>query len=209
MFATRVKSAEPEGRQTMVKAQLCEKFGLPLLRISMLHLNEKNFNQPAAAFFVHQYFAVQNFLQNRGRDPREIFEPAFYATAPGLEAQWPFAYAARWRQRLKKRLASEVDRFKPELADRYRHGLVQLAAYESTWIKGNEIKSISGMKVGDTDYVYGQAWLNCKVFGFEERTRECFLRNYPVFPIWIRPTRPKAAGTLARPWIPSFTRRVR
>jgi catechol 2,3-dioxygenase-like lactoylglutathione lyase family enzyme len=31
----------------------------------------------------------------------------------------------------------------------------------------------------------------------------------PGFPIWIRPTRPKAAETLARPRIPAFTRRVR
>ena len=31
----------------------------------------------------------------------------------------------------------------------------------------------------------------------------------PGFPIWIRPTRPKAAETLAKPRIPAFTRRVR
>jgi hypothetical protein len=38
------------------------------------------------------------------------------------------------------------------------------------------------------------------------RNRHC---PKPGFSIWIRPTRPKAAGTLAKPWIPSFTRRVR
>jgi lipopolysaccharide transport system permease protein len=32
---------------------------------------------------------------------------------------------------------------------------------------------------------------------------------WPGFPIWIWPTRPKAAETLAKPQIPSFTRRVR
>ena len=31
----------------------------------------------------------------------------------------------------------------------------------------------------------------------------------PGFPIWIRPTCPKMAETLAKPRIPSFTRRVR
>jgi hypothetical protein len=32
---------------------------------------------------------------------------------------------------------------------------------------------------------------------------------YPGFPIWTRPTRPKIVETLAKRWIPSFTRRVR
>jgi hypothetical protein len=32
---------------------------------------------------------------------------------------------------------------------------------------------------------------------------------YPGFPIWIRPTRPRAAEMLAKPRIPFFTRRVR
>ncbi|HEX6013386.1 MAG TPA: hypothetical protein VFY87_16615 [Geminicoccaceae bacterium] len=31
----------------------------------------------------------------------------------------------------------------------------------------------------------------------------------PGFPVWLRPTRPKAAETLAKPLLPSFTRRVR
>ena len=34
-------------------------------------------------------------------------------------------------------------------------------------------------------------------------------RYWPGFPIWIRPTRPKAAEMLAELGIPSFTRRVR
>jgi hypothetical protein len=47
-------------------------------------------------------------------------------------------------------------------------------------------------------------------FGLDQRLLEANRRGLePGFPIWIRPTRPKAAETLAKPRIPSFTRRVR
>src|SRR5262245_36279580 len=63
-----------------LKNSLCDRFRLPLVRVGMIHLNSKNFEDTAVHFLIHQLFCVDYFLEHFGNDPYERYDSYFMAS---------------------------------------------------------------------------------------------------------------------------------
>jgi hypothetical protein len=156
------------------KAEICEWFGIPLVRVKEGHLDAKVFDDTAIGFLIWQLFCVDAFLVQCGNDPYEPYDPAWFVSVPGKDRRWPFAYDARWRGRLQGPFKKAADRFEPRLRELYSHGLIQFGAVSFTYHRNLEYRSICGQLVDEDHVVCGEAELGLEVYGLRERRLELF-----------------------------------
>jgi len=156
------------------KAALCDQFGIPMVRITQRHLDAKLFEDTAVAFLIWHLFCVDAFLDEYGSDPFEPYDPAWFASVAGKTRNWPFAYAERWRGRLKRPFLESLGKFDSTVRDFYGHGLLQFGTMTFTYHKGLEYRSIYAQLVGKDRLVFGEAQLGLEVHGLEARRLELF-----------------------------------
>jgi hypothetical protein len=160
------------------KAQLCDLSDppLPLVRVRIGHINARNFEDSAVSFLIHQLVCVDAFLEIYGNDPYEPYDPAWFVSVAGKDRRWPFAYAARWRGRLKKHLKENAHKFDGHLRGFYAHGLVGLGAIEAAFVKDERwFRSVSGLLTAKDRGIWGVAQLDFEVRGLTGRRRELFM----------------------------------
>ena len=162
-----------------IKNRLCDYFKLPLVRVDMSHINSKNFEDSAVHFFLYQLFGVDDFLERYSNDPYEIYDPIFFVTAPGKDRQFPFAYAARWRGRLKSHFQQHLDLFDGAPKEHYKHGLMTFMECEGIWERANEFRAVSGLLINDDERIIGTETLAVHVFGMSDPRRKNFLHVWP------------------------------
>jgi hypothetical protein len=157
------------------KNALCDRFRIPLVRVHRRHIAARNFDDDAVSFLIQQLFCVEFFISRFGNDPYEPYDPLYFASIPGTDRPFPFAYSQRWRNRLFSRLKQHADRFPPHVQEYYAHGLVNLGSFEGTWQQGGNFRSISGLRLGDNHGVWGSAALDFEVHGLDERKLQLFM----------------------------------
>lgn len=162
-----------------LKNGLCDRFELPLVRVNMAHINSKNFEDSAVHFFLYQLFGVDQFLDEYGNDPYEIYDPLFFVSAPGKDRQFPFAYVARWRGRLKRHFQQHLELFDGNLKVNYEHGFLNFDGSEGIWERGNEFQAICCQRISDDAHVVGTEILAIEVFGMSGPRRENYLHIWP------------------------------
>ncbi len=156
------------------KAALCNHFGIPMVRVTQNHLDAKLFEDTAVAFFIWHLFCVDAFLDEYGSDPYEPYDPAWFVGVAGKTRHWPFAYAERWRGRLKRPFMESLEKFDSTVRDFYGHGLLQFGTMTFTFHKGLEYRSIYAQLVGENRSVFGEAQLGLEVHGLDGRRLELF-----------------------------------
>jgi hypothetical protein len=156
------------------KAEICDRFHLPLVRVRKAHLDAKVFEDAALAFFIWQLFCVDAFLMQCGNDQYEPYDPAWFVNIPGKDRDWPFAYDVRWRGRLRRPFQEAASTFEPPLRELYFNGLVNLGAVDISWRRGLEFRSICAQLVANDRVVWGEAELDLQVHGLEGRRGELF-----------------------------------
>lgn len=156
------------------KAALCEQFRIPMVRVTQKHLDAKLFEDTAVAFFIWHLFCVDVFTDEYGLDPYEPYDPAWFVSVAGKTRNWPFAYAERWRARLKRPFMESLGKFDSTVRDFYAHGLLQFGTMTVTYRKGLEYRSIYAQLVGENRAVFGEARLGLEVQGLEGRRLELF-----------------------------------
>jgi hypothetical protein len=161
-----------------LKNALCDKFELPLVRVTAAHLEAHNFEQNALQFLVYQAFGVEWFLQNV-HDPYETYDPSFFVNAPGLTKDWPFWFSVRWRMRLARLLQQELDRVGHDMRSAYQLGVHSLFTIEGSWARTERLRAICGLYIGEGRALIGTAELGFEFFGMEVRYRECFCNLAP------------------------------
>jgi hypothetical protein len=87
---------------------------------------------------------------------------------PGKGRDWPFAYAERWRARLKRPFQEE--RFDHSVRTEYSFGLLQLGTKTATHHRGLEYRSTCAPSVGKERAVFGEAQLELEVHGLRAAT---------------------------------------
>lgn len=167
-----------------LKNELCEQFGLPLVRITSQHLRARNFEHTAVAFLVYQLFGVESFLERFGDDPYETYDPLFFVSVPGSDRNWPFAFAARHQSRLGRRLQEHLELVYEEVRDPYRYGVFSLLGIEGAWERDGHFRAICGLPLGRDRVIAGTAELGFLVFGMEDEFRQCFL-NLSTFVVGL------------------------
>jgi hypothetical protein len=167
-----------------LKNDLCERFGLPLVRITSRHLRARNFEHTAVAFLIYQLFGVESFLEQFGDDPYETYDPMFFVSVPGSDRNWPFAFAARHQSRLGRRLQEHLDLVDEEVREPYRHGLFSLLGVEGAWERDGHFRAVCGLPLGRDRIIAGTAELGFSVFGMEDEFRRCFL-NLSTFVVGL------------------------
>ena len=159
-----------------LKNSLCDRFGLPLVRVGMIHLNSKNFEDSAVHFLIHQLFCVDDFLEDFADDPYETYDPYMLISIPGKDRQSPFAYADRWRGRLKKRFQEHLHLFADDIRLDYAYGLLQFGVCRGAWVRDDlQVRAFCGQSVGAGKFILGTAELSFQVFGMTGLRREYFL----------------------------------
>jgi hypothetical protein len=156
------------------KAALCDRFGVPMVRVKQNHLDTKLFEDTAVAFFIWQLFCVDAFLDEYGSDPYEPYDPAWFVSVAGKGRNWPFAYADRWIGRLKRPFMESLGKFDATVRGFYEHGLLQFGTIICTYHKGLEYRSIHAQLVGTDSAVSGEAQLGLEVCGLDGRRLELF-----------------------------------
>lgn len=79
----------------MKKAEICNHFAIPMVRVKEGHLDAKVFGDTAVAFFIWQLFCVDAFVKQCGNDPYEPYDPAWFVSVQGKDRSFPFEYAGR------------------------------------------------------------------------------------------------------------------
>ncbi len=180
VLAIEFDGAGHDRKKDHLKNRLCDRFELPLVRIEMVHINSKNFEDSAVHFLIHQLFCVEAFMDQFGGDPYKTYDPIFFVTIAGKSRQFPFDYAARWRDRLIQPFKQNAHLFGGIERELYEDGLIQLPlASEGAWVRGNEIRAICGQRVAEGKLLVGTARLNFQVFGMSYERRENFLQLHP------------------------------
>lgn len=162
-----------------LKNRLCDRFNLPLVRVGMVHINSKNFEDSAVHFLIYQLFCVDAFMEAFRNDPYEVYDPTFFVSMAGKSRTFPFDYAARWRSRLIRPFKQNAHLFGEREQGAYEHGLIQMGASEGAWVRGNEIRAICGQRVEEGRSVVGTALLSFQAFGMSGERRENFLQLHP------------------------------
>jgi hypothetical protein len=93
---------------------------------------------------------------------------------PGKGRNWPFAYAERWRARLKRPFQEAIELFDDSVRTEYSFGLLQLGTKTATYHRGLEYRSIYAQSVGKERVVYGEAQLELEVHGLIGQRLELF-----------------------------------
>jgi len=156
------------------KALLCDRFGIPMVRVTEKHLDAKQFGDTAVGFFIWQLFCVDAFLAEYGSDSYERYDPYFFASIPGKSRNWPFAYSERWRARLERPFRAAADKFDSSVRDFYAHGILQFGTIFSTFHKGLECCSVYAQRVGRDQIIFGEAELAVEIHGLAQRRFELF-----------------------------------
>lgn len=156
------------------KAALCDRFRIPMVRVTEKHLDAKQFEDTAVGFFIWQLFCVDAFLDEYGSDPYEPYDPLFFVSIPGKSRSWPFAYGERWRGRLIRPFKEHLDRFDPYLRDCYANGILQFGTMFGTLHKDLEYRSIYAQHVAQDRIIFGEAELALEIHGLEGRRLELF-----------------------------------
>lgn len=167
-----------------LKNELCDRFGLPLVRITSHHLRARNFEHTAVAFLIYQLFGVESFLEQFGDDPYENYDPIFFVSVPGSDRNWPFAFAARHRSQLGRRLREHLDLVDDEVRECYRYGVFTFLGVEGVWELDGHFRAICGLQLGRDRIIAGTAELGFSVFGMEDKFRQCFL-NLSTFVVGL------------------------
>jgi hypothetical protein len=158
-----------------LKNELCDYFGLPLVRVTGQHLRARNFEHNAVAFLIYQTFGVESFLAQYGGDPYEPYDPIFFARVPGSDRNWPFAFASRHQSSLGRRVRDRLELVDEEVREMYRYGLFGLLAVEGAWERDGCFRAICGLRLGRDRMIAGTAELGFSVYGMEEEFRRCFM----------------------------------
>ncbi|MGB6134319.1 MAG: DUF2726 domain-containing protein [Acidobacteriaceae bacterium] len=157
------------------KAEICDRFGIPLVRVTENHLGTKLFEDTAVGFFIWQLFCVDMFLAEYANDPYEPYDPEFFISVPGKSREWPFNYAGRWRAKLNRPFAQNLHLFDNEdLSVSYSYGLLQMGTVTFTYRRGLEFRSVYAQLVGADRAVFGEAELSVEVAGLSGRRLELF-----------------------------------
>jgi len=157
-----------------LKNALCERFGLPMVRVTLEHVNSRNFKDTAVHFLLYQLLCLEAFNE-QVNDPYEVYDPMFMLTVAGKHASFPFAYANRWRNRLAKRFKENLDRIGEDAKIAYEYGNLGFRAREGAWVKDGRFKALCAQDVGDGRAVLGAAELGFVVFGMDEKWRHDFM----------------------------------
>ena len=162
------------------KAAICNRFGIPMVRVRESHLNSKLFEDTAVGFFIWQLLCVDEFLAKFASDPYEPYDPEFFINVPGKTLHFPFAYAQRWQAKLIRPFQKAASRFDEKLRDLYSHGLLQFGTVAITFRRKLEYRSIYGQRVSVDHLVLGEASLALEVCGLQDRRLELFgqLENF-------------------------------
>ena len=174
-LAIEFDGAGHDARNDGRKAEICDFFKVPMIRVKESHLDAKVFEDTAVGFFIWQLFCVDTFLEQYGTDPFEPYDPLFFTSFHGKDRSWPFAYAERWQARLRRPFQEAGPRFGESLNDLYKHGLLQFGSTFCTCVRGSEYRSIFAQMISDDHVVHGEAGLTLEVHGLEGRRLECFL----------------------------------
>ena len=177
VMAIEFDGAGHDPKNDHLKNNLCDRFGLPLVRVDMSHVNSKNFEDSAVHFFIYQLFGVDEFLKKYRNDPNESYDPMFYAQFKGKAGSFPFAYASKWRARLKKPFREHLELFDDSLRSRYEHGLVEPGT-EGAYVRGNDIRAFCGQQISENEFVIGTEQLSLQVFGLSDDRYYCFIRAW-------------------------------
>ena len=173
-LAIEFDGAGHDSKNDQKKAALCDHFRIPLVRVEESHLHAKLFEDTAVAFFIWHLFCVDAFLDEYGSDPYEPYDPAWFVSVAGKTRNWPFAYAERWRGRLKRPFMESLGKFDSTVRDFYGHGLLQFGTMTFTYHRGLEYRSIYAQVVGQDRSVFGEAQLGLEVHGLDGRRLELF-----------------------------------
>jgi hypothetical protein len=103
----------------------------------------------------------------------------FFASIPGSERSWPFAFAARHRARLGYRVRQRLDLVAGAAREIYEHRLFNFLAVEGAWERDGCFRAVCGLSLGAGRVISGTAELGFAVFGMEEEFRQCFLNLSP------------------------------
>ena len=179
VLAIEFDGAGHDPKNDHLKNRLCDRFELPLVRIGMVHINSKNFEDSAVHFLIYQLFCVDAFMEQFRDDPYETYDPTFFVSMLGKSCPFPFNYAARWRSRLIRPFKQNAHLFGDNERVSYEHGQIQFGASEGAWVRGNEIRAICGQRVGKGKSIVGTALLSFQVFGMSNERRENFLQLHP------------------------------
>lgn len=179
LIAIEFDGAGHDPKNDDIKNQLCNYFELPLIRVNMAHINSKNFEDSAVHFFLYQLFGVDQFLEEYGNDPYEIYDPMFFISAPGKDRQFPFHYAARWCGRLKSHFQQHLELFDGAPKKVYEHGMVNWGASEGIWERNSEFRAVCGQLINDDERIIGTETLAIQVFGMSDLRRENYLHIWP------------------------------
>jgi hypothetical protein len=156
------------------KAVLCDRFGIPMVRVTEKHLSAKQFEDTAVGFFIWHLFCVDAFLDECGSDPYEPYDPAWFISLPGKTRNWPFAYAEHWRGKLERPFKECLSKFDLSVRDLYAHGLLQFGTMACTLHKGLEYRSIYAQRVAEDQINFGEAELDLEICGLDGRRLELF-----------------------------------
>jgi hypothetical protein len=165
-----------DARHDAKKAELCDLFAVPLVRVRIGHVNARNFEDTAVSFLIHQLGCVDHFLEIYGNDPYEPYDPAWFVSVAGKDRKWPFNYAGRWRGRLKKHLKENAHKLEGHFQGMYANGLVGLGAIEAAFVKDERwFRCVSGLVTATDRAIWGVAKLDFEVCGLTGRRRELFM----------------------------------
>ena len=95
------------------------------------------------------------------------------------DRQFPFAYVARWRGRLKSHFQQHLELFDGAPKELYEHGLLNLGASEGIWERTNEFQAVCGQLINDDGRIVGTETLAIQVFGMSDPRRENYLHIWP------------------------------
>jgi hypothetical protein len=92
-----------DARNDDLKNAISNRFGLPLFRVQLLHLNAKPIDVTFIAWMVHNWFGFKAFqeAQRTGEiDVNEPYDLGNFLTFPGFQKHFPFEFANRIAERI-------------------------------------------------------------------------------------------------------------
>jgi hypothetical protein len=71
-----------------LKNALCDRSGLPMVRVTLEHVNSRNFEDTAVHFLLYQLLCLEQFHEQVS-DPYEIYDPVFMLSVAGKKVVVP------------------------------------------------------------------------------------------------------------------------
>ena len=155
-------------RNDLKKAQQCDYFRVPMMRVKENHFQERVLGDTAVAFLIWQLSCVDAFIEQYGSNPYEEYDPAFFVRVAGKKGQFPFRYSQRWRGKLAGPLRHVASTLFPQISSVYSYGLVQSGAVDFAYRRGTEYRCLCAQRLGEDTFVYCEAELGIEVHGLED-----------------------------------------